>query len=748
MAGRADQDRRRAGGYVSSPALAPLTSMIGRGRDLEDAVAALRRCRLVTLSGPGGVGKTRLATEVGRRQLRRRLDGVWLVDLAAGPKTPRVADETARVLGLRTGGDSEAVGALCRYLAHRDLLLVLDNCEHVVDECAALAAAVLTCCPQVRVLATSREPLGVPGETVRRLEPLGPEDARRLFLERTRRQRPEFVPDEETELTISELCARLDRLPLAIELAAARMSAMTAAEILAGVQERLDELRAVRRLSPPHHASVRAAVEWSHQLLDPAEQEAFRMLAVFVGSFDAAAGRSVAPGLSPEMVTRLVDKSILLAVPGPGGRTRYRMLQTVREYAHELLVTAGELETAARRHFRHFLALGDGNRDGWPSARAQALVDAFEADYGNVRAAVEWAAGADPCSAMRLLSGMLDLFFTFGQADGRRLTELVLERCGARDRHRADAQISAGVFEFLAADLQAARHTLEGARRLCAELDDPGLEGWARFFRGLLEVLGGDGERARDHLEAARRLHRGSGFRVGEARSTAALGLAQLLRDEPAQAQELVEQALSMATATDDRFGQGQCHTYLGLIAGSHGDTAAATSHFAAAVECLRPYRDGVLLPVALVGQAGVLVPDDPATALRIAAAASAVRDRVGGQFAPFYQAGADRVRSRAEARLGAEAGSVWVDGFHLGVDDAIALAFGRRRPRPASCGPLSEREGTVAGLVAQGLSNKEIARRLHLSVRTVESHVRQALTKVGLANRTQLAGWVRSRTE
>ncbi len=227
-----------------------VTALIGRTRELDGVAAALHRSRLVTLTGPGGVGKTRLAVEVGRREVGRRRDGVWLVDLAAGPETPAVAEETARVLGVQAQGGRGVIEALRRYLRDRELLLVLDNCEHVIDECAALAAAVLRSCPHVRILATSREPLEVDGETLWRLDPLAPEDARRLFVERARQRRPEFLPNEETDLVIGTLCDRLDRLPLAIELAAARASAMSPSEILADLEAHLEELGAVRRQSP------------------------------------------------------------------------------------------------------------------------------------------------------------------------------------------------------------------------------------------------------------------------------------------------------------------------------------------------------------------------------------------------------------------------------------------------------------------------------------------------------------------
>ena len=312
-----------------------------------------------------------------------------------------MAAETARVLDVRSPRGKTPIEALRKYLANRDVLLVLDNCEQLVAGCAELVTALLTSCRDVLILATSREHLGITGETVWRLDPLAAPDAFRLFVERARQREPRFMPSEATETVIADLCARLDRLPLAIELATARVNVMSPAELLAGLETRLDELGGADRLAPAHHRTLRTTLEWSYQLLDPAEQQAFRSLAVFVGGFDAEAPRAVAPGLSSELFVRLVDKSLVAVVESPTGRTRFRLLETMREYANELLVAAGELDAARERHLRHFSARAGSFEVRWPSSRAPLFVEELADDYENLRAALEWAAVTDPCGRGR-----------------------------------------------------------------------------------------------------------------------------------------------------------------------------------------------------------------------------------------------------------------------------------------------------------------------------------------------------------
>jgi DNA-binding CsgD family transcriptional regulator len=446
-----------------------------------------------------------------------------------------------------------------------------------------------------------------------------------------------------------------------------------------------------------------------------------------------------------------VDKFLVAVSQSWGGATRYRLLETVREYALGLLGEAGELEAARERHLRYFSSVIGETPAGWPSTRAEVLADALHEEYENVRAALEWAAAADPCAGVRLLADSRDLFLMLGQADGHRLATVLLERCVDRDRHRARVQLTAGVLAMMLTDAEGAKAVLGEARELSAELRAADLEGWATFFEGLTDALGGMVEAAAPLLEASRDLHRRGASRIGEGVSIAALGLTRMAAGDLETARQLGEEALAIQEREGYRWGEGQAHLYLGLIAMADcSDAERATAHFRGAVEVLRRYRDPNLLTMALIGQAGVLGRRNPEKALAVVAAAFAARARVGGAFPPVFRAYADRVKEEAESRLGGEASRIWADGARLGREEAIALAFGRARPKPRSSGPsgLSARELEVAGLVAEGLSNKAIASRLQLSTRTVESHVRHALTKLALDNRTQLATWARERIQ
>jgi non-specific serine/threonine protein kinase len=422
-------------------------------------------------------------------------------------------------------------------------------------------------------------------------------------------------------------------------------------------------------------------------------------------------------------------------------------LETIREYGHELLVAAHELDSARQLHLRHFVALAEAALEEWLQTGRQWLVNELDDDYENVRSALEWAAVSEPCLGLRVMAGTRDLFYKFGQSDGWRLARRLLQRCPGRDRYRVAVLIAAGELANAVGDSASARELLAEGRELSGQLNEPALEAWTAWFQGVTEITHGHPEAGREHLERSLELHRRLGVRVGEARALAGLAGTYLFGGEPAAAKQLHEEALSIFVDEQNMWGQGMCHTFLGMIAEATApDPARASSHYRKAVELLRPSQDATLLPVALVGQASVLLRRDPATAAKVLAAAAGVRARAGGAFQPIFQDRADRVRAVAEAKLGGEVERLCAEGARLDVDQATALAFGLTNRRPASVDGLSARELEVTQLVANGLANKAIAARLQLSVRTVEVHVRHALAKLGLENRTQLATWARAR--
>ena len=731
----------------------PLTALVGRERELQAIEEGLHSARLVTISGPGGVGKTRLAIEICLRHSVRHSGSAHMVDLVSSPVRREAAAEVARVLGIKLGRDETPLETLCRSLRTRELVILLDNCEHLVYQVADLVEALMTSCPRVRIVATSRQVLDVPGERVWRLEPLGSVDARRLFIERARQRRPQFIADHEAERTIDRLCERVDRLPLAIELAAGRMGAMSPGEILLDLKAGVGSL-AGRKTAAAHRRDVRSMVEWSHNLLDEDEREAVMRLAVFVGGFDAMAAAAVVPALSGELLHRLVDKSLVAVGRSDDGSTRYRLLETVREYELSQLKELGGLAQARRAHLAHFASLVPGagdrdTRDAWPETGALELVARLNPDYENVRAALERAVTNDPEAGIRLYVGAWELFQVQAPADGVRLGEELLAAYGGHDRARVLTLVSVGVLKMMRSDLAESREVQEEARALSISLGDAVLEGWARLFQGIAATLGGQGEQASGLLTEAREIHHRLGVRGGEGRALAALGLIAMQSGDFAQAQDLVERGLATQVEADNLWPQGQCHTYLGMIAEeASADLRRASAHYRKAVDILRPFRDTTLLPAALALQGGVIARRDPQRGLQVLAAASAHYASAGSAFPPVFRHRIQGAVEAARRELHEDADEIWAAAAWLDLDDAVDLAFGIAKQTITQPSGLSRREVQVVRLVAEGLTNKAIAARLHVSVRTVESHVRHALAKVGQENRTQLAGWASTRLQ
>ncbi|HEX4813914.1 MAG TPA: LuxR C-terminal-related transcriptional regulator [Nonomuraea sp.] len=428
---------------------AQLTSFVGRRAELADVRALLDGERLVTLTGTGGVGKTRLAARVATDEVARRPDGVRWVELAAVSDQAQVAEVVAAVLGVLVAPGQGPIRSLTAQLRDRRMLICLDNCEHVLDGAAELVGALLRSCPGVTVLTTSREPLAVPGEAVWRVPPLVADEALRLFVERGRQVGQRLALDEAGAAAARVTCSRLDGIPLAIELAAAWLPTLTPQQIENGLDDRFGLLVRSPRGVAARQQTLAASISWSHDLLDELDRTVFRRLAVFPASFDLDAARTICAGglVAPADVLgsigRLVDKSLVVADPR-GGASRYLLLETIRAYAAGRLRDAGETGPTRDRHLDHFLAFAAGGPE--QAADLDTWRVRIEGEYDNLRAALEWGlAAADPDRGRRLAAELAWLWHLHRHGhEGIAFIRRAVDRAPA-DRTRLQARLLAGL---------------------------------------------------------------------------------------------------------------------------------------------------------------------------------------------------------------------------------------------------------------------------------------------------------------
>ena len=398
-----------------------LTSFVGRDAELTQVRELLADNRVVTLTGAGGVGKTRLAIQVAAQLAAEFADGVWYVDLAPITDPELVAVTVARALGLPDQPGRSTMDTLTRFVADRQMLVVLDNCEHLLDASAELVVALLGGAARLTVLATSREAIGVAGEVSWRVPSLSLDgEAIELFADRARHARPDFALTDDNAAAVGEICARLDGVPLAIELAAARVRALSLAEILDSLHDRFRLLTGGARTAVRRQQTLRASVDWSHALLTEPERVLFRRLAVFLGGFDLDAAQAVAGGGDVQryqvldQLTLLVDKSLVVA-DDSGGRTRYRLLETVRQYALEKLGESGEADAVRTRHRDHYTALA-AVLDAPAGSDYEQRLEQADTEIDNLRAAFGWSReNSDVELAMALASSLQPLWLARGR---------------------------------------------------------------------------------------------------------------------------------------------------------------------------------------------------------------------------------------------------------------------------------------------------------------------------------------------
>jgi predicted ATPase/class 3 adenylate cyclase/DNA-binding CsgD family transcriptional regulator len=608
-----------------------LTSFVGRDDQLTQVRELLTQNRLVTLTGAGGAGKTRLALQVAAEMSDGFTDGVYYVDLAPITDPELVPVTAARALGLPDQPGRSTMDTLLRFVRDRQILILLDNCEHLLDASAELVAALLSGATGLTLLATSREAIGVAGEVAWRVPSLSlADEAIELFTNRARHARSDFTVSDDNAAIVVEICTRLDGLPLAIELAAARVRALSLAEILDSLHDRFRLLTGGARTAVRRQQTLRASVDWSHALLTEPERVLFRRLAAFLGGFDLDAAQTVAGSGAVEryqvldQLTLLVDKSLVVA-DDSGGRTRYRLLETVRQYALEKLGESGEADAVRARHRDHYTALA-AVLDAPARSDYEQRIDQAEAEIDNLLAAFGWSReNSDTELALTLASSLQPLW----QARGRLREGLTWFDAALADLDAHHLGVATVVWARALADrallaiFAGAAESVEQAQQAVAiarEVDDPAL--LARALAACAPIAAYNAELAGPYFAEAIGLARASGdpWRLSQILGWQARGA--ILFGDPIAALVAAEEGRDLADAIGDGFSSRQCRYCLGS-AQMLSDLAGAAEQFAELLATAQAAHDGIYTAAGLAGQGLVLAFRGETGAARAAADAA-----------------------------------------------------------------------------------------------------------------------------
>lgn len=746
-----------------------VTSFVGRKQEIAELVVALQTVRLLTLTGTGGVGKTRLALEVAARRQSSLDDGARFVDLASIGQPDAVAGAVVAALGLRPEPRRSALDTLLHRLYGRQLLLVLDNCEHLLDGCRALAQTLLRRCPGLSILATSREPLGLAGESVwavpaLQLPPHPPRDgavsveslleseAGRLFLERATAANSSFELRPDNAQSVAEICWQLDGIPLAIELAAVRTRFLTVEQLAERLDDRFRLLSSGPGGATPRHQTLRATVDWSYDLLSETERTLFNRLSVFTGGWALEAAEAVCSddGVDAHEVVRLLGRLVecsLVQADEQSGAMRYRLFETLRQYGAERLAQAGDEHKLRNRHREWCVRLAEeGERDIWRADQVQ-CVERLAREHDNVRAALDWTlrdtSDAEP--GLRIAAAMVRFWDVHGDlGEGMRwLTELLaLPSVRPHTLGWARAQTARAYLTILTGDLERGVFLLDETLPFWRALPDSRGLAIALFFRGLAVAWNATDLRSAEPIfSESLKLAEQRGPRWTVYFCLYCLGETARLQGDLARAEALLSQALELASESHDRWGAVYAEYGLAFRALAAGDRRAATEHARCSLKLSVELGDTRGATYALEVLACIAAADRQARrAARLFGAAEALREPVGEFMSASLHVARDESLADVRAELGARVfATAFASGRGLTLDEAVALALAVDTDPPSS---LTSRELEVARLVAEGLSNREIAAALVLTERTTESHLTHIFTKLGVRSRTQLATW------
>ena len=578
------------------------TSFIGRERELDDVKALLKKARLLTLLGMGGLGKTRLSLQVAAETIHEYPDGAWFLDLAPIRDPALVLSEAAQVLDVREEPDRPLLQTLCAHLKAKRVLIIVDNCEHLIKASADLVHAILKAAPQVRMIASSREALHVPGEHAYPILPLpvpqrgdsveklAQSTAVRLFVERAQQHKPTFALNEREAPEVAELVARLEGIPLALELAAARVRSLSVADINARLKDRYKILTGGARVLQERQQTLRALVDWSYELLNESEQTFLNRLGVFVGGFDLEAAEQVC-GTDPlaaddilDLLGSLVEKSLVM-LDESAGTARYRMLETIREYASEKLEKSGEKNTLCEHHCQHFFVLAKWIRDGLKGDEQSQWTERAELEIDNLRAAIALplTGGFEALMAVKYCVALQGFWILRGYAtEGRKLVRaaLALPDVQTSDLAQAFAYYAGALLAASQSDHVDAQSMLERCLALYRSLGQEVNVAATLSTLAEARLHVGDPAGARDNELQALQIFRDKADRIGEAIGLLHLGQIALYNADDDHAREFLEQSLALARELKHQEVEGECELTLGVAAIEAGDQPRAFARF------------------------------------------------------------------------------------------------------------------------------------------------------------------------
>lgn len=766
----------------------PSAQIIGREKDITALRDLLSRddVRLVTLTGPGGVGKTRLALQTALDSASDYPDGVHFVSLAPITDPNLVFLTIAQALQLRETGERTPFLLTADYLSDKRALLLLDNFEQVITVGKTLAE-LLVVCPDIKVLVTSREALHLRDEHEFSVAPLTQSSAVALFAQRAQALQHNFAITPDNDSIVAEICSQLDGLPLAIELAAARIKLLPPSALLKRLEHRLQLLTEGARDLPERQQSLRNALNWSYGLLDAGEQRLFRRLGVFVGGYTLDAVEAVV-NLSGEQpmdvlsrVSSLVDKSLLQSTEGMGGEARFTMLATVREYAQEQLKASGEDESVRSTHAAYYLSLAEQAEPMLASPEALHWLERLNSEHDNLRSALRWSINnKDGDTATRISGALWQFWFARGYlSEGRRLIDEAVATDGENLAARAKALAGACILAVFQADYDRAVAASAESLALFRQLNIPPGIGAALGGLAFATALKGDYAQARSLIEESTVLFRQLDIRwglanalnqngfilwccgndsqalaladeslalfheVGDQRNYALVlfgrGYIYLSRGEYALAQTAFEESLVVMRALNDQRSVAMCLNGMGNIAMTKNDNGAARAFWLDTVAVLSEVGDRWYMALVTEGLAGVAAAEKmPVHAAQLFGAAEALRESIHAPLPPPLRIFYDKNLKLARQQINeSEFTKAWLDGKKMTPEVAIA-SFAQARPTSASLpAGLTAREVEVLRLLSSGLTNAQIASHLVLSPTTVNAHLRNIYNKLDVTSRS-----------